>query len=433
MKPGPRLPRTVVGLGLVSLFTDLSSEAIFPLLPAFLVSLGSSSAFIGLVEGAAELVSNTLKFVMGRVTDRRARLKPLVLLGYGVSTVVRPMVAFAAAPWHVLLVRVGDRVGKGVRTTPRDALIASVVDPSIRARAYGFHRAMDHAGAVAGTLFAAGLLWLLGASAGVGPENAARMRTVFLWAAVPGFAAMLALALTPEPAARAMAGTGGRPIAAPAKADADAAHSGAGSASASAAGGPGALPPALKRALVALTIFAIANATDAFLIVKAAKLGASPALAPMLWLTLHLVKAATATQGGRLADRYGKRNALVLGWCVYGVLWGAIGFVQSLPLLFVLTAVYGISHGLVEGAERGLIADLAAGHGRGAAFGAYNMLIGLAALLASTAFGAVWDRWGSVAAFVGSASFALVAAGVLFALVPGAPGSTRGGGTEGSS
>lgn len=403
----------MVGLGLVSLFTDLSSEAIFPLLPAFLVSLGSSSAFIGLVEGAAELVSNTLKYLMGRVTDRRARLKPLVLLGYGVSTLARPLVAFAAAPWHVLLVRVGDRVGKGVRTTPRDALIAAVVDPSIRARAYGFHRAMDHSGAVAGTLFAAGLLWLLGAGAGVGPENAAKMRTVFLWAAVPGFVAMLALALTPEPAARARAGASGRPVEQPGPAGGQTGPGGEAS---------GALPPALKRALVALTIFAVANATDAFLIVKAARLGASPALAPMLWLTLHLVKAATATGGGRLADRYGKRNALVLGWCVYGVLWGAIGFVQSLPLLFALTAVYGISHGLVEGAERGLIADLAAGRARGAAFGAYNMLIGFAALLASTAFGAVWDRWGSVAAFVGSAAFALVAAGVLFALVPATPG-----------
>jgi len=136
----------VIGLGLVSLFTDASSEAIFLLLPAFLAALGSSSAFIGLVEGAAELVSNTLKYFTGIASDRRTRLKPLVLAGYGLSSVVRPLVAFAAAPWHVLLVRVGDRIGKGVRTSLRDALIAQVTDPTIRARAYGFHRAMDHAG-----------------------------------------------------------------------------------------------------------------------------------------------------------------------------------------------------------------------------------------------------------------------------------------------
>jgi MFS family permease len=387
----PTLPRTVVGLGLVSLFTDASSEAIFPLLPAFLVSLGAPNWFIGLVEGTAELVSNSLKYLTGRLSDRVARLKPLVLVGYGLSTLVRPLVAFATAPWHVLLVRAGDRVGKGVRTSPRDALIASVTDPSIRARAYGFHRAMDHSGAALGTLLASGLLWLLGATGGPTPENAERMRTVFLWAAVPGVLAMIALALTPEPA---------RPPPSTAKASSEP------------------LSAELKRALVPLMLFAFANATDAFLLVKAAALGASPALAPMLWLTLHVIKASTATAGGRLADKHGKRRALILGWCVYATLWGAIGFASSLWLLFVLTAVYGVSHGLVEGAEKGLIADLAGGRGKGNAFGSYNMLIGLAALLSSTAFGAVWDRWGSVPAFVGSASFALLAAVALKVLVP---------------
>ena len=288
----PALPRTVVGLGLVSLFTDASSEAIFPLLPAFLVSLGAPNWFIGLVEGTAELVASSLKYVTGRLSDRFARLKPLVLAGYGLSTLVRPLVAFATVPWHVLLVRAGDRVGKGVRTTPRDALIASVTDASIRGRAYGFHRAMDHAGAALGTLLAAALLWLLGATGGATPENAQKMRTVFLWAAVPGVFAMIALALTPEPKRQPPAST--------------------------ATSEP--LSPALKRALVALVLFAIANATDAFLLVKAAALGASPVLAPMLWLTLHVVKASTATFGGRLADRHGKRRALIIGWCVYAAL-----------------------------------------------------------------------------------------------------------------
>jgi MFS family permease len=142
-----KLPGTVVALGLVSLLTDTSSEAIFPLLPAFLTAFGASNTFIGLVEGAAELVANVLKYPTGLAADRRARLKPLVLAGYGISTAVRPLVAFALAPWHVLVIRLADRVGKGVRTSPRDALIAAVTDPSIRARAYGFHRAMDHAGA----------------------------------------------------------------------------------------------------------------------------------------------------------------------------------------------------------------------------------------------------------------------------------------------
>jgi MFS family permease len=179
------------------------------------------------------------------------------------------------------------------------------------------------------------------------------------------------------------------------------------------------MPPPLRRALVALTLFAFANATDAFLLVKAARLGASPAVAPLLWLVLHVVKASTATAGGRLADRHGRRSALLLGWCVYGVLWGAVGFASSLPVLFALTALYGTTHGLVEGAERALVAELAAEGRRGTAFGAYNLAMGLAALLASTTFGTVWDRFGGEVAFGGSGLLALLAAAALFVLVPG--------------
>ena len=389
--PRARLPATVVGLGFVSLFTDLSSEAIFPLLPAFLATLGASNTFIGLVEGAADLVANVLKYLTGIVADRRARLKPLVLAGYTVSTVARPLVAFALAPWHVLAVRVADRVGKGVRTSPRDALIAHATDPAIRGRAYGFHRAMDHAGAALGTVFAIVVLWLLGAN-GARAATADQLRTVFLWAAVPGAFAMIALAFTREPALPA-------PSPAPPP-------------------GSNGLPPALRRALFPITLFALSNATDAFILVKAARLGAPAVAAPLLWLALHVIKAGTATAGGRLADRYGKRDALALGWSVYAVTWAAIGFAGTVPLLFVLSALYGITHGLVEGPEKALIADLARGDGRGKAFGAYNMAIGLAALAASTAFGFAWDRFGSAAAFAGSGAVALVAAGVLLAVVP---------------
>lgn len=389
-----RLPATVVGLGFVSLFTDLSSEAIFPLLPAFLATLGASNTFIGLVEGAADLVANVLKYVTGLVADRRARLKPLVLAGYGVSTVARPLVAFALAPWHVLAIRIADRVGKGVRTSPRDALIAHATEPSIRGQAYGFHRAMDHGGAALGTIYAVALLWLLGAN-GAQAATADQLRTVFLWAAIPGLFAMIALALTREPL---------RPLPV-----------------AAAVAPPAPLPPELRRALLPIVLFAFANATDAFILVKLARLGAPAVAAPLLWLALHLVKAATATTGGRLADRHGKRNALALGWAVYAVTWGAVGLVESVPLLLALSAVYGTSHGLVEGAEKALIAELAHGEGRGKAFGAYNMAIGLAALAASTAFGFVWDQLGSAAAFAASGAVALLAAGVLLVAVPARP------------
>jgi len=408
---GPaRLPATVVGLGLVSLLTDLSSEAIFPLLPAFLVGLGATNAFIGVVEGAAELVANALKYATGRVADRRARLKPLVLAGYGVSTVARPLVAFAAAPWHVLAVRLADRVGKGVRTAPRDAWIAAAVDPSIRGRAYGFHRAMDHLGAALGTLLALALLWLHGAGT-AGEASTEAMRSVFLWAAVPGVLAMAALGWTPEalPAPRPAGGGVAR---------AEDLPPGAG------APGPGAgVPPALRRALVPLALFAFANATDAFLLVKAARLGAPAAAAPLLWLALHVIKASLGTAGGRLADAWGRRNALAAGWCVYGALWASIGLVETLPALFVLTALYGTSHGLVEGAERALVADLSGGRARGTAFGAYNLVVGVAALASSAGFGWVWDRFGSAPAFAGSAALAVAAAAALRWAVPAGPGA----------
>lgn len=396
-RPGDRgrLPATVVGLGLVSLLTDASSEAIFPLLPAFLVTLGASNSFIGVIEGAADLVASVLKYLTGRAADRRARMKPVVLAGYGISTVVRPLVAFATGPWQVLAVRVADRVGKGVRTAPRDALISLATAPGDRARAFGFHRAMDHLGAALGTVLALGLLWLHGAPS-AGAASAEAMRSVFLWAAVPGVLAMVALAWTPEPS-----------------------HSTATAPSP----GPGEpLPRPLRRALVALTLFAFANATDAFVLVKAVRLGAPPAAAPLLWLALHVVKASLGTVGGRLADAHGRRPALAAGWCVYAVLWGAIGFVESLPVLFVLTALYGTSHGLVEGAERALVADLSAGRSRGTAFGAHAMVIGVASLVASATFGLVWDRFGSGAAFAGSACFALLAAAVLWWWVPARPG-----------
>jgi len=388
-KAGRKLPATVVGLGMVSLLTDISSEAIFPLLPAFLTTLGATNAFIGLVEGGAELVANALKYLTGVVADRRARLKPLVMAGYLLSTLVRPLVALATAPWQVLLVRVGDRVGKGVRTSPRDALIAQATPAAMRGAAYGFHRAMDHAGAAIGTLLGAGLLWAMGASTGH-DATADQMRTVFLWAALPGLGALVALALTREPE-REPPARNERSLP---------------------------LPPLLRRALLPMVLFALANATDAFILVQAARLGAPAFLAPLLWLALHLIKAATATAGGRLADRYGKRNALALGWTVYALTWGSVGFASTIPVLFVLAAIYGTSHGLVEGAEKALIAELADGRSRGKAFGSYNLLIGVTALAASTTFGLVWDHLGAKVAFGASGIVALLAAGSLLVLLP---------------
>lgn len=378
---GPTLPPTVIGLGIVSMFTDISSEAIVPLLPVFLVSLGANKIFVGAVEGVAELVSSALKYASGVVADKRVRLKPMMLIGYGLSTIMRPLMGFAVYPWQVLVVRMFDRVGKGVRTSPRDALIAGTADSSIHSRAFGFHRAMDHAGAAIGTILSAGLLWLLVTRFGRGQVDA--IRAIFLLAAIPGAAAMIALALTPEPPHAVQ---------------------------------PGSKAPDLPRSrsglntmLAAVVIFAFANATDFFLLLKLNEIRPVALLAPLLWLALHVVKASVSTVGGRLADRFGRRNVLTAGWVAYAATWGAIGFANSVTALFALTAMYGISHGLTEGAEKAIIAEFAGGK-RGRTFGKYNMSVGLASLAGSIAFGAVWDLWGSVIAFAGSASIAALAA-----------------------
>lgn len=379
----PRLAPTVIGLGLVSLFTDLSSETIFPLLPAYLALLGASAVFVGAVEGSAELISNLLKYASGIYADRRTRKKPLVLWGYGLSTLARPLMAFTLAPWHVLVVRSLDRIGKGVRTSPRDALIAAAAPGKIRARAYGFHRAMDHAGAALGTLLSAGLLFWLRELQGMSTLSA--MRWIFALALMPGLLAMAALILTPESTEH------------PSHSSSVDSHCEVSKLR---------MPPEL----VALVLFACSNATDAFLIVKAISLGASPELAPLLWLELHVIKALLGAPAGRLADRFGKRLSLIVGWVVYATTWGSIGFVGTVALLFVATAAYATSHGLVEGAEKALVAELAPHSGRGRAFGRYHLAVGLSGLVASLAFGAAWDRWGDRRAFIGSAILALVAA-----------------------
>ena len=386
-----RLPAAVVGLGLVSLLTDTSSEAIFPLLPAFLTTLGASNAFIGLVEGAAELVANVLKYATGLLADRRARLKPLVSPATGSppspgrSSPSRPRPGTCSrSAWSTGWAR-GSARARATRSSPRDRSVRSAPGRTASTGPWTTpapRSARSSARACSGPRGAA-----------TGPRAARSCGPCSCGRRCPASLALVALALTREP-----------PRSAPPPA--------------ARAGGAAPLPPGLRRALLPIALFAFANATDAFILVKLARLDAAPILAPLLWLALHVIKAGTATAGGRLADRYGKRNALALGWTVYAVTWSAVGFAGTVPVLFVLSAVYGVSHGLVEGAERALVAELAEGGGRGKAFGAYNMLVGFAALAASTAFGAAWDRFGGVAAFAGSGAFALVAAAALLALVP---------------
>ena len=390
----------VLWLAIVSLLTDTASEMIYPLLPLFLVgTLGAGPAFLGLVEGVAESASSLLKLASGWASDRLRRRRPLVIAGYGIAAVVRPFIAFAAAPWHVLVIRFTDRVGKGVRTAPRDALLADSVPPAMRGRVFGFHRAADHAGAVIGPLLASALLLLLGG----------RLRPVFLIAAVPGLLAVLVLTLRVRET-RA-------PPAAPAPAREPAAAE-------AASGGASGLGAPFVRYLCVLGLFTLGNATDAFLLLYANGLGVPATAVPLLWGVHHVSKMLWNVPGGALADRFGPRPAIVAGWAVYAATYAGFAFATEAWHAWALFVGYGLFYGLTEAPEKVLVAAFAPAHRRGAAFGAFHGTIGLTALPASVLFGVLWSAFGPAAAFLTGAAIAL-AASLLLALVVPAPAELR--------
>jgi MFS family permease len=381
----PPLHPTVRSLGVVSLLTDASSEMIYPLLPAFLTgTLRAGPAFLGLVEGVAETAAAVAKVVSGRVSDRLRRRKPLVVAGYALSSAVRPLVALAAAPAHVLAVRVVDRLGKGVRGAPRDALLATVVAREDRGRAFGFQRAMDHAGAMIGPLLASAVLLAT-----------SDLRVVFALAAIPAALAVgaLALGVREEP----------RP--------------GPGVASAS-RDSSGPLEPALLRYLGVLAVFTLGNSSDAFLLLRAHEAGVGVAAVPALWAFHHLVKAAASTWGGALSDRVGRRRVILGGWAVYALAYAGFAAASSAHAVVALFALYGLFHALTEGSERALVADLAGEATRGRAFGLFHAVTGAALLPASLLTGVLWQRFGGAAALGTGAALAAVAALGLVALVP---------------
>ncbi len=372
-------------LGLVSLFTDLSSEMIYPLLPVFLTGiLGAGPAALGIIEGVAESTASILKLVSGWWSDRVRRRKPLVVCGYGIAAVARPLIGLAAAWPTVLGLRFADRVGKGLRTSPRDALIADATPPDLRGAAYGVHRAMDHAGAVLGPLVAVLLLQAAGLD----------LRHVFYAAAVPGAVVLvILLAGVHEPA--------------------------------SAAPDPSRPAPSIREAarplrplLLALAVFTLGNSTDAFLLLRLAGAGISAAGVSALWAAHNLVRLGGNWFGGRLSDRAGRKPMMAAGFLLYAAVYATFALGAGRTVFIAAFLVYGIFFGLTEPTEKAWVADLAGPEGRGGAFGAYHATVGLAALPASIVFGALWSVLGAPAAFGLGSLLALAATGLL-ARVPG--------------
>jgi len=370
----------------VSFLTDASSEMIFPLLPVLLATFpGAPAAALGLIEGVAETTSAAVKVLSGRLSDRAARRKPLVVAGYGLSSVVRPLVALATLWPHVLLVRFVDRIGKGSRSAPRDALIAEVTPPERRGAAYGLHRAMDNAGAVAGPLLAAALLGLL----------ALPLRTVLALSAVPAALALLVLVVAVKEEARPA-----RPR--PAGAGAPAAP----------------LPPGFRRVAAAVTIFTLSASSDSFLLLKAREVGIPAAGVPLVWAFSNVIRAALGTWGGGLSDRFGRKRLLLAAWSLYAACYALFAAARTPFALLAVLGVYSVHAALSEGSERALVADLVPTESRGRAFGWFHGLVGFAALPASAGFGLLWTRFGSATAFLAGAAIALVAAVFLALAVP---------------
>ncbi|MDA8095385.1 MAG: MFS transporter [Betaproteobacteria bacterium] len=378
-----RLPRTVIVLGFVSLFNDFSSEMVVPLIPILLATLlAAGPVALGLVEGVADAVAAFLKLWSGRHSDvLGGRRKPLTLSGYLLSNVTRPLLA-AAGSWPVvLLLRSIDRVGKGLRSAPRDALVADTTPGHMRGYAYGFHRALDNGGAVLGSLVAAGVLaWVSGS-----------IQDVMWLSAIPGATAVALIALGVKDTRTSPSAT---------------AH---------------ALPPlrwgslssAMRRYLVVLGVFTFARASETFIVLLGHEIGMGVVELLLLWAVLNLAKAIAATPGGRLADRIGTSRLIVLGWVAFGVTFMLLGHADRPRALWVATILYGLAAGMGEGPERALIGSMALADEKGTAFGWYHLMLGLAAVPAGTIFGSVWHFLGARAAFSYAGTLGLVSAMLL--------------------
>ncbi len=384
------LPRNVLGLGGVSFFNDLSSEMIYPLLPTFLVRvLGASLPSLGLIEGLAESINSLVKLFAGGLSDRLGRRKPLVALGYSLASLARPLIGATGTVWQVLSLRAADRLGKGIRSAPRDALLAQSVPPEALGLAFATQRALDHAGALLGPIIAGALLL------GVTRD----LRLIFALAAVPAVVTLLllwrAVRELPVPAVETSAAA---PLA-------------------------GLRSPPLRRALLVFFVFTLANSTDAFLLLRAGQLGVATAMLPFLWAAFHASKTLWSFPGGDWADRFGPRRTIAAGWLVYAAVYAGFALASSQWQVWALFLVYGLHFGLAEGPERALIAGLAERSRLGEAMGGYQLAVGIGALPASLVFGLLWEWIGPSGAFLAGAGVAGLALVLLLALVPGGPGA----------
>ncbi len=425
-----RIPRNIIVLGVVSLFTDASSEMIYPLVPVFVAALGSGAVILGVIEGVAETTAAILKLFSGIISDKLGKRKLLVVIGYSLSSLIRPFTGLVTAAWQIVFIRMLDRVGKGIRTAPRDALIASSVDENMRGKAYGFHRAMDHTGAVLGPLLAVCTLILL--IIGFGTRDTLQtLRWTFVLAAIPGVLAVgTAVFFIKEAASTPTTVTSFQ----------FSLHR---------------FDRNFIRYLAVVILFTLGNSSDAFLLFRVEESirqsGALYALVanipilrdvvsafgdpqsqkglvdvlflPLVWAFFHVIKALFSTPFGSLSDRVGRKVVINVGWGIYALVYLCFAFLDRLPGswqivgTFVLFAIYALYYAFSEGAEKAFVADVVGPESRGSAFGMYNFAVGLGALPASISFGILYSTFGAPAAFGTGAAIACVSIILLALLV----------------
>jgi len=382
-----KLPATVIAIGLVSFLNDLASEMVTPFIPILIATvLGAGPVILGLVEGVADAAASFLKLWAGRYSDgKRGRRKRLMVFGYALSNLARPLLGLASSWGALLLLRSLDRAGKGLRNAPRDALLADSAHPEIHGLAYGFHRAMDNAGALGGTLLAiAALSWLHWS-----------VSEVILWSAVPGALVLLVLifGVRELPRLEVEQEKLRAPLAwsfgCPAKSFSE-------------------LSLNMRRYLWVLVLFTFARASETFILLRGNELGMSLVQVLLLWAALNVSKSATSLLGGRMADAFGMQRVTIISWSGYAVSFVLLGLVEHGDALWIVTVLYGLLIGLGEGSERALISLYADERERGTAFGWYHLAVGMSAIPAGVLFGAVWHYWNANTAFLFAGALAVL-------------------------
>jgi len=381
-----KLPRNVRILGWTSFLNDVASEMIYPLLPQFLIIvLGGNKFHLGIIEGTAESIASFNKLWAGAWSDRSGKRKSFILFGYSVAAIARPLIGLVTAPWQVFAVRFGDRIGKGVRTSPRDAMIADSTPEAMHGRAFGFHRSMDHLGAAVGPLLAAAFLWFY----------PGELRSLFLLAAIPGVVVLLLIIFglrerdvvakldTAQPTKREQLVPLNR------------------------------FDSRFRWYLLSLLLFTLGNSSDTFLLVRAGELGVPLYMLPVLWCAFNVVKSGANIYAGRLSDRIGAKRPIVVGWLAYAAIYVAFGFATSAWQAWALFLAYGFFYAVTEPAEKKLVVQLVGEHRRGLGFGWYHFTLGVAALPASLLFGWLYQTYGAPVAFTTGALLSVTASMVL--------------------